>query len=120
MALTSEIIAEFKQLGKELFDDSIVYAEQYIQKAPVDDITGELTGSETSYPIRSLISNRFDDNQDDDVMRHRISTLILQDELPIIPEQGDIIVDENGERYNIDNWNQDEAHVTWEIWAHRE
>ena len=67
-----------------------------------------------------MIGNRVNDNQDDDVMMHRISVLILQDELLVVPEQGDIIVDENGERYNIDNWNEDEAHVTWEIWAHRE
>ena len=120
MSLTSQIIDEFKELGKELFDDSIVYAEQYIKKAPHDPITGEPTGSETSYPIRALIANIVNDNDDDDVVMHRITTLILQDELPIIPEQGDIIVDEKDERYNIDNWNEDEAHVTWEIWAHRE
>lgn len=120
MAVKKAIADDFIDMGREMFDDMVDPGEKYVVAAVYDEIDGSLVTPEVQYDVRMVLENIADAVDADEFVPGIVRAILLQEELSVVPKQGDGILDVAGVRHNVETWSEDPAHVIWQIDARKE
>lgn len=120
MAVKASLAADFLDMGREIFDEMVDPGEKYVVPEVYDETSGAKLTDEVEYDVEFVIEDIDDGIEELELVPGFIRAICMQEELPVVPKQGDIIVNDKGVRFNVDHWEEDPAHIIWQIEARKQ